>query len=70
MSKSYSKGDTAKWSWGNGSASGTVEKVAHETTEIQSNGQTIKRKGSQDDPAVVIKQDDGTKVLKLASELE
>lgn len=66
----YSAGDTAKWKWGNGTASGTVEKVAHSKTEIQSKGETITRNGTKDNPAVVIKQDDGTKIIKLASELQ
>ena len=70
MTKSYSKGDKAEWKWSNGTASGEVEKVSHEKTDIQSNGSTITRNGSKDDPAVVIKQNDGTKVIKLASELE
>lgn len=65
----YSKGDNVTWSWGNGTAEGTVEKVSHEKTTIQSDGNEITRNGSSDDPAIVIKQDDGTKVIKLASEL-
>ncbi|RYH34782.1 MAG: DUF2945 domain-containing protein [Alcaligenaceae bacterium] len=65
----YSSGDSVTWSWGNGTASGTVEKVAHEKTEITSKGQTITRNGTDDNPAIVIKQDDGTKIVKLASEL-
>lgn len=70
MTKSYSSGDQVKWKWGNGTAEGTVENVSHEKTVIQSNGETITRNGTKDDPAVVIKRSDGTKVLKLASELE
>lgn len=70
MSKNYRKGNKAEWKWGNGTAEGTVEKVSHEKTEIQSSGNTITRNGTKDDPAVVIKQSDGTKVIKLASELE
>lgn len=67
---SYSKGDTVSWSWGNGSTSGKVESVSHSNTEIQSKGESITRNGSKNDPAITIKQDDGTKVLKLASELK
>ncbi|RYF29657.1 MAG: DUF2945 domain-containing protein [Chloroflexi bacterium] len=66
----YSSGDSVIWSWGNGTASGTVEKVSHKKTEITSKGQTITRNGTDDDPAIVIKQDDGTKIIKLASELD
>lgn len=65
----YSKGDNVTWNWGNGTAEGTVEKVSRDKTTIQSDGSEITRNGSSDDPAIVIKQDDGTKVIKLASEL-
>jgi hypothetical protein len=70
MTKSYTKGDTVKWKWGNGSAEGTVEKVSDSRTRIQSKGKSISRNGSADNLALVIKQDDGTKVIKLASEIE
>ncbi|NTE55958.1 HVA1 family protein [Agrobacterium tumefaciens] len=33
-------------------------------------GSTIKRKASKDEPAFLIEQEDGTKVLKSRSELE
>lgn len=67
---SYNKGDTVSWSWGNGSTTGKIESVSHSKTEIQSKGESITRNGSKKDPAITIKQDDGTKVLKLASELK
>ena len=70
MTKTYSKNDKVEWKWGNGTASGTVESVSSTTTHIQSHGSKITRNGTEDDPAVTIKQDDGTKVLKLASELK
>ena len=41
----------------------------HDTVERQIKGEKIKRKGSQDDPAYVIEQEDGTRVLKLKSEV-
>ncbi|AEF40324.1 hypervirulence associated TUDOR domain-containing protein [Hoyosella subflava] len=70
MSKSYKAGDMVAWKWGNGTASGEVVRIAPEKTSIQSKGQTITRNGSSDNPAVVITQDDGTRVIKLQSELE
>ncbi|HEU4336601.1 MAG TPA: HVA1 family protein [Nocardioides sp.] len=33
-------------------------------------GEKVTRKGSDDDPAYVIEQDDGTTVLKLQSEVQ
>lgn len=70
MSKTYRQGQQVTWKWGNGSASGNIERVSHEKTEIQSKGSTITRNGSAADPAIIIKQEDGTKLIKLASELE
>ncbi|WP_300400087.1 DUF2945 domain-containing protein [uncultured Nocardioides sp.] len=67
---SIRKGTEVSWSWGNGSASGTVTEVYHDTVERQIKGEKIKRKGSKDDPAYVIEQEDGTRVLKLKSEVE
>ncbi len=62
-------GDKVEWSWGNGTAKGKVDDT--HTTKITRTikGSEVTRKGSDDDPALEIKQDDGTKVLKLASEV-
>lgn len=62
-------GDKVEWSWGNGTAEGKVADT--HTTKITRTikGSEVTRKGSDDDPALEIKQDDGTKVLKLASEV-
>jgi hypothetical protein len=70
MSKLYSIGQTIRWKWGNGTATGKIENVVTKKTEIKSKRQTITRNGSDDNPAIVIKQEDGTKIIKLASELE
>ena len=64
------KGTEVKWKWGNGTATGKVEDTFdHEVTrELQ--GSEITKKGSSDDKALLIKQDDGDEVLKLTSEVE
>lgn len=64
------EGTEVKWDWGNGSATGTVEEVHHEKVSKTINGNEVTRDGSDDDPAYVIKQDDGQTVLKSASEVE
>jgi metal-dependent hydrolase (beta-lactamase superfamily II) len=63
-------GTDVRWNWGNGTATGTVQDVRHEKTSIQSKGETITRDGTDDDPALIIEQEDGTRVLKLSSEVE
>ncbi|MBE7178584.1 MAG: DUF2945 domain-containing protein [Mucilaginibacter polytrichastri] len=69
MSKTK-KGDKVHWKWGQAEAEGTVEKKHTSDTTIKSKGSTIKRKASKKEPAVEIKQKDGTKVLKSESEVK
>ena len=59
----YSEGDDVKWKWGNGYGHGTVQSVFTEKT-------TRKIDGSEDDPALYIRVEDGNNVLKLQSEVE
>lgn len=64
------EGSKVKWKWGNGTASGKV--VSTYTREItkQIDGSDVTRKGEEGDKALYIEQDDGSKVLKLESEVE
>lgn len=66
---SYTRGDSVEWTWGNGTATGTVQKTYTEKVTRTLDGTEVTRNGTEDDPAVYIEQDDGTGVLKLASEL-
>ncbi len=66
---SYQSGDKVKWDWGQGTAEGTVEAVHTKSITRSIKGSDVTRNGSDDDPALEIKQDDGTKVLKLSSEV-
>lgn len=63
-------GTEVSWSWGQGIATGVVTEVHHDTVTRTTKGQEVTRKGSDDDPACVIEQEDGTTVLKLRSELD
>lgn len=67
---SIRKGSTVTWKWGQGTAEGTVTAVHHDKVSRSIKGSEITRNGSDDDPAYEIEQDDGTKVLKLRSEVE
>lgn len=64
------KGTEVKWKWGNGYAEGTVEETYTETTTRTIEGNEVKRKGTENNKAILIKQSDGTEVLKLESEVE
>ena len=63
-------GTQVTWTWGSSTASGKVTEVHHEKVTRKSKGSEITRNGSDDDPAYVIEQEDGTTVLKLRSEVE
>ncbi|CAN7269521.1 DUF2945 domain-containing protein [Knoellia sp. LjRoot47] len=63
-------GTTVKWKWGSSWAKGSVTEVHHDSVSRTTKGEEITRNGSEDDPAYVIEQEDGTVVLKLASEVQ
>jgi hypothetical protein len=67
---SIRKGSRVSWAWASGRAEGTVTAVRHDTVTRTIKGSEITRHGSDDVPAYEIEQDDGTPVLKLASEVE
>jgi hypothetical protein len=64
------KGSAVGWQWGSGIATGVVTEIHHARHEITSKGKVIARNGTNDDPAVVIKHDGGSLVIKLAHELQ
>ena len=66
----YKEGDKVKWSWGNGSATGKVQKTYEKKVTRKLQGSEVTRNGSKDDPALYIEQEDGDGVLKLASEVK
>ncbi|MEY1556353.1 DUF2945 domain-containing protein [Yoonia sp. R2331] len=66
---SIQSGDKVEWAWGNGTAGGEVEKINTTSVTRTIKGSEVTRNGSDDDPALEIKQEDGTLVLKLASEV-
>ena len=66
----YRKGTKVRWNWGTGTGEGKILEVINEDIERTISGSTIKRKASKDEPAYLIEQEDGGKVLKSRSELE
>jgi hypothetical protein len=62
-------GTAVSWSWGSGTATGKVVEIHHDEVTRTLSGSEITRNGSDDDPALLIEQDDGTQVLKLHSEV-
>lgn len=66
----YRKGSKVTWKWGNGTAEGKVVESATDRIEKTIKGTKQTRNGTEDNPAYVLEQEDGTNVLKLHSELE
>ncbi len=67
---SFQTNQYVKWNWGNGEACGQIEDRFEREVTRTLKGSEVTRNGSEDNPAYLIKQDDGDKVLKLGSELE
>ena len=63
------KGTTVTWKYGTGTASGKIEEVHKESITKKIKGSDITRNGTADNPAFVIVQDNGDKVIKLQSEV-
>ncbi|MEL7240067.1 MAG: DUF2945 domain-containing protein [Planctomycetota bacterium] len=66
----YNKGDKVQWDWGNGTAKGEITEVFTEDVERTIKGNDVKRNASSDEPAYMIEQDDGDRVLKSHSEVK
>jgi len=64
------KGDKVMWRWGKGQATGKIESIFPRKVKRTIKGAAIVRNGTKENPALLIKQDDGDKVLKLKSEID
>lgn len=64
------KGTIVKWSWGNGTAKGTVEETYTSKITKKIKGTAITRYGEKGNKALFIEQNDGDYVLKSESEVE
>jgi hypothetical protein len=63
-------GTTVTWHWGTGTAEGKVTAIHPRPVIRRIKGVRVKRLGTPEDPAYEIEQADGSKVLKLSSEVE
>ncbi len=67
--KHYTVNTEVEWEWGNGSATGNIREKFTNYVERTIKGSSVKREASDSDPAYLIEQDDGSKVLKSHSEI-
>lgn len=70
MSNSFRKGAAVSWQWSGSRAHGKVADRFERRVQRTIQGSKIVRKGSKDDPAYLVEQEDGGKALKLGSELK
>lgn len=66
---SFRKGAHVSWKWGEGTAHGNVTERFERRVQRMIKGSRIVRNGTAADPAYLIEQEDGGKVLKLGSEI-
>lgn len=64
------EGSKVKWKWGTGTAMGKVISTYTEEVTKDIDGSEITRNGKEGEKALYIEQEDGSKVLKLESEVE
>ncbi len=69
MSNSFRNGQKVHWSWGSGTAHGKVAERFDRRVQRTIKGAKIVKNGTADNPAYMIEQEDGDRVLKRGSEL-
>ena len=69
MSANFKLGDTVSWKWMGGIINGVVEEVYFTPITKKIKGKLIKRNGSPEKPAYLVKSEAGNFALKLQTEL-
>jgi hypothetical protein len=70
MDQTITVGSRVTWKWLGRTPSGEVIEIVPQRTEIVSKGSLIVRNGTHENPALIIRQQNGTLVLKLISEVQ
>ncbi|MEM7729283.1 MAG: DUF2945 domain-containing protein [Pseudomonadota bacterium] len=65
----YDKGTKVQWEWGNGTGTGKITERFTDDVTRTIKGNEVTRNASSDEPAYMIEQDDGDRVLKSHSEV-
>ena len=68
-SNSYQTDEYVKWEWGNGEGKGQIKERFEREVTRKLQGSEVTKDGDEDNPAYLIKQEDGDEVLKRGSEL-
>ncbi|MBY4892853.1 DUF2945 domain-containing protein [Rhodobacteraceae bacterium N5(2021)] len=66
----FSVGDSVAWEWGEGTAEGKITERFTEKVTRTISGTEVTRNASSQEPAFLIEQEDGSRVLKSRTELK
>ena len=69
-SEHFGKGDEVEWTWGDGTGTGRIVETYTSKVTLTIVGSEITRNATDDEPAYLIEQDDGSRVLKSITELQ
>jgi len=69
MSGHFRKGSKVKWKWGGHEARGVIAERFTRRVTRTIEGAKVVRDATEDEPAYLVKQEDGGRALKSASEL-
>lgn len=69
MTAKFKKSSKVQWKWLGGTVDGVVEEIFFEPVTKEIKGKKIKRNGSPEKPAYLVKSEAGNLALKLESEL-
>ena len=67
---SFQTGQHVQWNWGSGTGTGQIEERFERDVTRTLQGSEVTKNGDADNPAYLIKQEDGDRVPKSGSELE
>lgn len=68
-SSSFQTGQYVKWNWGDGEGKGQIKDRFEREVKRTLQDSEVTKDGDEDNPAYLIKQEDGDEVLKRGSEL-
>lgn len=67
---SFRKGQKVQWKWGNGTGEGKIAETFTSDVTRKLKGSEVTRNATEDEPAYLIRQEDGAEVLKSCTEIE
>lgn len=70
MANSFHKGQSVSWKWADDRAYGEIEERFDRRVQRTLKGTKVVRVGTKENPAYLIRQEDGNRVLKRGSELD